>query len=161
MPSANRSTTIQAKAANAANDLLVTQHGQSCESSLDASWARERFGVRQCLGAFDLAITLGHKKAPRHWRTPKRSRVYGHLFSIQTQMVLWSIQQTSSLISVVAAPRPNESICERLLENLAVAMTGSPAEHVSVVVTFGLEGVRGAIARHHPIVISFFRILRP
>jgi len=49
-----------------------------------AGWARERFGVRQCLGAFDLAIALGHQKSAK---TLAHSKTLSRPTGIQQNLV--------------------------------------------------------------------------
>ena len=70
------------------------------DRSIDYNRARFRWipvgrdSVLECASVLALSSwqsRLVTKKAPRHWRTPKRCRAQLALFSIQTQMVLWSI----------------------------------------------------------------------
>ena len=52
----------------------------------------------------------------------------------------------------VTLPGPDERVGQRLFEDLAIAVPRCPAEYVTVVVAFCLEGRGGPLVGHHPIV---------
>src|SRR4051812_40020708 len=66
---------------------------------------------------------------------------------------------SQSLFRLIPAPNPNECICQRLLENPAIAVAGPEAENESVVVTFGRECRFRPLSRHDPVVMGVLRII--
>src|SRR5207244_342081 len=67
--------------------------------------------------------------------------------------------RTISLLTVTA-PNPRQRIGQGLLENTTVAVTCAEAEDEAVVVTFGFQRRRRALAGHDPVVMSFLGIFR-
>src|SRR6266568_1778528 len=67
---------------------------------------------------------------------------------------------TSRLKSVlVPAPNPHQRIGQGLLENATVAVTCAEAEDETVVVPFGFQRRRRALAGYDPVVMSFLGVI--
>ena len=108
-------------------------------------------------------VMMSRYTLPGWWYDVPRIRLQNHYLAPRARgrrndQVARSSEPAS--LSVITAPDPHECAGQRLIENMAVAVSGRLAEDEALMITFGLQRGGGAAACHDPVVVSLLGVFR-